>query len=848
MTVSERLTKIMNERVMLIDGAMGTMIQRYNLTAEDFGGENFEGCNENLTLTRPDIIAEIHNEYLEAGADIIETNTFGATSIVLDEYGLSDKTYEINYQAAKIAKKSTSNYKDRFVAGSMGPTTKSLIVTQDVTFEEMRDSYYDQAIGLIDGGVDIFLVETAHDTLNLKSAVHAIQKAEEKARRKVPIMLSTSIAMAGRMLAGQDVEAFYATVQSFDVFAIGMNCAVGPRDLREPLNSLHALSDIPIFIFPNAGLPNDMGEYNETPEMFASQIEKYAEAGLLNLAGGCCGTTPEHIAQVRDGIQGKDPRKIPKVSHPLSVSGIHRLIPDEKLRPILVGERANVQGSRRFKELIRAGKFEEAQEVTKHQVANGSQILDVCLEDTEFKEIDAINKFYPILSQTVKVPIMIDSTSPEAVEAALQYTQGKAIINSINLESGFEKLEQLIGIMKKHGAAAVVGLIDEVDGMALTFDKKMEVADRFYDLLVNKYGIPPHDIIFDMLVFTVDSGNDEKLKGTSRATIDSIKAIKEKYPDISTILGVSNVSFGLPAAGREVLNSIFFYHCVQAGLDLAIVNPATIKRYNSIPEEEIILGERVLNTQSLEALTEFTNHFRNKTPGMQIDLGDKKDMSPSESLHSAIVLGTKTDVITDLEILLKTMTPLEIINTVIMKGMGEVGVLFEQAMMIVTEVLQSAEVVKLAISHLEPLMLVGETFVKKKVILATVKGDVHDIGKNLVRIILESNGYAVIDLGIRIDSSQLITAIREHKPDVIGLSGLLVKSSRYMVSVAEHLKEEKIDLPLLVGGAALTPKFVENEIVPAANSKVFYARDAMAGLNIVNNLFEDKGDSNGKTN
>jgi 5-methyltetrahydrofolate--homocysteine methyltransferase len=848
MSTEAKLTKILNDRVMLIDGAMGTMIQRYDLTAKDFGGENLEGCNDYLTITRPDVIAEIHDEYLAAGADIIETNTFSASSIVLDEYGLSDETYQINLQAAKIAKQSASKYSDRFVAGSIGPTTKSLIVTQDISFEKMRDSYYAQVQGLIDGGVDLFLIETAHDTLNLKSAIHAVNMAEEKAGRKVPIFLSTSIAMAGRMLAGQDIEAFYATVRSFDIFAIGMNCAVGPRDLREPLNALHELSDIPIFIFPNAGLPNDLGEYNETPEMFASQIEKYAQFGLLNMAGGCCGTTPEHIIKVKEGIDGKSPRTIPMINHPFSVSGIDRVVPDPIVRPILVGERSNVQGSRRFKELIRAGKYEEAQEVTKHQISSGSQILDVCLEDTEFKEIDAIHKFYPLLSQTIKTPIMIDSTDPEAVETALQYTQGKAIINSINLESGFEKLERLIEIMKKYGTAAVVGLIDEVDGMALTYEKKMEVADRFYDLLVNKYNIPPADIIFDLLVFTVDSGNDEKLKGTSRATIDAIKYVKEKYPQTTTILGISNISFGLPASGREVLNSVFFYHCVQAGLDLAIVNPATIQQYNTIPEEEIELSERVLNTQSLEALTDFTNHFRSKAPGFYTATQDKSNMTSSESLHSAIVVGNKTDVITDLKVLLETLSPLEIINTVIMEGMGEVGVLFEAGKMIVTEVLQSAEVVKLAISHLEPMMLTGETFVKKKVLLATVKGDVHDIGKNLVRIILESNGYAVVDLGIRIDSSQLIRAIREYKPDAIGLSGLLVKSSRYMVSVAEHLKEEEIDLPILVGGAALTPKFVDKEIIPAAMGEVYYARDAMAGLALVNDLFEDKGESNGKTN
>ncbi|MDH5402303.1 MAG: homocysteine S-methyltransferase family protein [Candidatus Heimdallarchaeota archaeon] len=838
MNIESKLTEIMKKRILIIDGGMGTMIQRYNLRAEDFGGEQYEGCTDYLVETRPDVISEIHDEYLKVGSDIIETNTFGATSIVLGEYGLSENTYKLNLKAAKLAKEAAAKYENRFVAGSMGPTTKSIVVTQDITFDEMRDSYYPQALGLLEGGVDLFLIETAHDTLNIKAAYQAVKMAEEKVGIKVPILLSTSIAMAGRMLAGQDIDAFFSTINGLDIFAIGMNCAVGPKDLHEPLNSLNQLSEVPIFIFPNAGLPNDIGEYDETPEEFASQIGKYAEAGLLNLAGGCCGTTPEHIIKVKEAVEGKPPRQVGDLPKQFTVAGVDRLVPDDKIKPIVVGERSNVQGSRRFRELIRGGQFEEALEVSKQQVSSGSQILDICLEDTEFNEIEAINTYFPLLSKSIKLPLMIDSTSPDAVEAALKHTQGKAIINSINLESGFEKLERLIGIMKDYNAAAVVGLIDEIEGMALTLEKKKEVTTRFYDLLVNKYGIPPEDIIFDMLVFTVDSGNDEKLKGTSRATIDSIKWIKETYPQVSTILGISNVSFGLPPAGREVLNSVFFYHCVQAGLDLAIVNPATLMRYNTIPPEEIKMAEEILNSQSLEALTTFSNHFRDRDPSKDNVIA-RANMTPSESLESAIVNGTKTEVISDLDELLETMTPLEIINTVIMRGMGEVGILFEQAKMIVTEVLQSAEVVKLAISHLEPLMLTGETFTKKKVLLATVKGDVHDIGKNLVRIILESNGYAVVDLGIRIDSTQLIRAIQEHKPDAVGLSGLLVKSSRYMVSVAEHFKEENIDIPLLVGGAALTPKFVENEIKPAALGQVHYARDAMAGLSIVNMIFEE---------
>lgn len=834
---AQRLQEIMKSRVMVIDGATGTMIQMHKPTADDFGGEELEGCNENLNLTRPDLVRQIHIDYLEAGADFIETNTFGGTPLVLAEYGLADKAYEINKRAAEIAKDAASQYQDRFVAGSMGPTTKSIIVTRNVDFQTMKESYFVQAKGLLEGGADVLFVETAQDTLNVKSALVAIKEAEEETGISVPIFVSASVLQGSRMLAGQDIDAFYATIEPFDVFAVGLNCMLGPKDLRGPLMSLNKLNEHPTFFFPNAGLPNEHGEYDETPESFSDHIHNFSENGLLNVAGGCCGTTPSFISQIKKKLEGVKPRQLPQVKKQFTVSNIDRVVPDDKIRPILVGERSNVQGSRRFKELIRAGKYEEALEVTRQQVQSGSQILDICLEDTEFKESDAINTFYPLLSQAVKLPIMIDSTSPDSVELALQYTQGKSIINSMNLESGFEKLERLIGIMKKYGAAAVVGLIDEVDGMALSFDKKMEVVDRFYDLLVNKYGIEPSDIIFDLLVFTVDSGTDERLKGTAQATINAIKAVKEKYPEVMTILGISNVSFGLPPAGREVLNSVFLHHCVQAGLDLAIVNPATIIRYAAIPKKELEMAERILKEQSLESLQEFSNHFRDKAPGMQI--ASDESLTPDESLKNAIVMGIKSNVISDLDKLLVDLTPLEIINTVIMEGMGVVGKLFERAEMIVTEVLQSAEVVKLAIRHLEPMIKTGETYTKKTVILATVKGDVHDIGKNLVRIILESNGYKVIDLGIRVDSQTLINKIREFNPDAVGLSGLLVKSSRYMVDVAIHLKQENIELPLLVGGAALTEKFTENDIKPEALGPVFYARDAMMGLSIVNQIFED---------
>jgi 5-methyltetrahydrofolate--homocysteine methyltransferase len=836
--IESRLRKILDERVVIIDGAMGTMIDKYTLSEADFGGKQYEGCYDYLTLTRPDIIEEIHILYLEAGADIIETNTLGASPIDLAEYGLAAKTKEINYNAAKIAKNAAKKYSNRFVAGSIGPTTKSIVVTGNTSYEEMKNSYFQQILGLIEGGCDLLFIETSQDTLNLKAAFTAAENAQAELKKKIPVFLSVSILESGTMLAGQDIEAFYNSVRHFNPFAIGMNCALGPKEMKKHLQTLDKISDLPIFIYPNAGLPNENGVYDETPEEFSTHIESFLDKKWLNIVGGCCGTTIEHIKKIKNLSVTKEPRKksISSIQQQFAVSGTFLVTPDEKIRPILVGERTNVQGSRKFKELIRDQKWDEAISIAKQQIINGAQIIDISLTDNVYDEIDAIQEFYPRLSRAVKVPLMIDSTNPMAIEEALRHSQGKAIINSINLEGGLDKIEKIVNLMKKYGSAAVVGVIDE-DGMATTYEKKIEISKRLYQILVDKFQVSPKDLIFDMLVLTVDTG--KKYSGSAKATIEAVREVKKLYPNITTILGISNVSFGLPPASREVLNAVFFYHAVQAGLDLAIVNPATLRRYNSLSKEEILLANNVFFEKTENAVMIFAEYYREKIGTKENNISVVTEYKNSEeAVYNAIVLGINTNLEEYLKDLITKQDPLDIIEKHLMRAMDEVGILFGEGKLIITEVLQSAEVMKIAITYLEPLIQTEKTIKKKKILLATVKGDVHDIGKNLVSIIFSSNGYDVIDLGTKVNNQTLLKAIKTHNPDAIGLSGLLVKSAEQMVLVAEDLEEENIKLPIICGGAALTRRFVENKIQNVYSDKVYYAKDVMSGLKIVNEIFK----------
>ncbi|WP_289139263.1 methionine synthase [uncultured Brevibacillus sp.] len=824
----------LSRKILILDGAMGTMLQQANLTADDFGGEEYDGCNELLNLTRPDVIRSIHEKYLEAGADIVETNSFGGASIVLAEYDVADKDLEINIAAARLAKEAVDAYSTeewpRFVAGAMGPTTKTLSLTGGVTFEELVEAYYRQAKGLIIGGSDVLLLETSQDTLNVKAGGIGIRKAFDELGKELPVMLSGTIEPMGTTLAGQNIEAFYISLEHLKPVTIGLNCATGPEFMRDHLRTLSGLAHCGVSCYPNAGLPDENGHYHETPQGLASKMLAFAEQGWLNVAGGCCGTTPDHIRAMAEALKDCKPRSGAKDSVS-AVSGIEVVYVEDDNRPLLVGERTNVIGSKKFRDLIAAGQYEEASDIARAQVKRGAHVIDICLADPDREEYEDMEKFLQFIVKKVKAPLMIDSTDAKVMELGLRYSQGKAILNSINLEDGLERFEEVAPLIRKYGAAVVVGTIEEA-GMAVTREKKLEVAKRSYDILVKQYGMNPQDIIFDPLVFPVGTG-DEQYIGSAKETVEGIRLIKQAMPECKTILGVSNVSFGLPAAGREVLNAVFLYHTTVAGLDYAIVNTEKLERYASIPESERKLSEALLFETNDETLAAFTEFYRQKKKEVSVEVSS---LTLEERLARYVVEGSKDGLTEDLKLALEKYAPLEIINGPLMTGMEEVGRLFNGNQLIVAEVLQSAEVMKASVSFLEPFMEKSDAAAKGKILLATVKGDVHDIGKNLVEIILANNGYEVVNLGIKVPPEQLIAACREQKPDAIGLSGLLVKSAQQMVITAQDLREAGIDVPMMVGGAALTRKFTSNRIAPEYKGIVLYAKDAMDGLDLVNRL------------
>ncbi|MEK5217063.1 methionine synthase [Psychrobacillus sp. FSL H8-0487] len=827
----------LQQRILIIDGAMGTMIQNADLSPEDFGGEEYDGCNEYLNIVKPDVIEHVHREYLAAGADIICTNTFGGTPVVLNEYDLGAQAHDINFRAAQLAKTcadefSTSDW-PRFVAGAIGPTTKTLSVTGGITFDELTNDFYVQAKALVEGGVDVILLETSQDMLNVKAATIGIQQAFTELKIELPIMISGTIEPMGTTLAGQSIEAFYISIEHIKPLSVGLNCATGPEFMTDHIRSLSELSDGYVSCYPNAGLPDEEGHYHESPESLSKKLRGFAEKGWLNVVGGCCGTTPAHIRAVREAVKDLSPRKPVEAGHGHVVSGIEPLQYDETMRPLFIGERTNVIGSRKFKRLIVDEKFEEASEIARAQVKGGAHVIDICLANPDRDELEDMTNFMKEVVKKVKVPLVIDSTDEKVIEVALKYSQGKTIINSINLEDGEERFEAVMPLVKKYGAAVVVGTIDEI-GMAVTRQRKLEIAERSYDLLVNKWGLAPEDIIFDPLVFPVGTG-DQQYIGSAVETIEGIRLIKEKLPRALTILGVSNVSFGLPPVGREVLNAVYLYHCTQAGLDYAIVNTEKLERYASIPKQEIDMANELLFTTTDKTLADFTDFYRDKKKEKTED--DIPKTVP-ERLAYYVIEGTKEGLIPDLEAALQMYdAPLDVINGPLMKGMAEVGRLFNDNQLIVAEVLQSAGVMKASVAYLEQFMEKKEDDSGKgKIVLATVKGDVHDIGKNLVDIILSNNGYKVIDVGIKVTPATLIEVIRKEKPDMIGLSGLLVKSAQQMVITAQDFKEAGIDVPILVGGAALSRRFTETKISAQYDGPVLYAKDAMQGLDLANRL------------
>ena len=836
----DSLKSALRERIMVLDGAMGTAIQARDLGPDDFGGPEYEGCNEYLVVTRPDVISAIHQGHLDAGADIIETNTFGATSVVLAEYDLAHEARRLNVAAATLARQAAdaaaTPHKPRFVAGSMGPTTKTISVTGGVTFEDLADSYHVQAAGLMEGGVDILLLETGQDTLNIKAGLEGIDRAFAELGREAPVAVQGTVEPMGTLLAGQDVEALYISLAHRDLLWIGVNCATGPQFMTDHVRTLAAISRFPVASVPNAGMPDENGRYNESPEAMAETLGRFADSGWVNVVGGCCGTVNGHIELLARMAQGKPPRALVESSE-TRVSGIDALLVDDQVRPAIVGERTNVLGSRRFRRLINDGAFEEAAEIGRRQARNGAHVLDICLQDPDRDEAADVAAFLDLVTKKVKTPIMVDSTDSAVIELALKRLQGKSIINSVNLEDGEARFEAVVPLARRYGAALVVGCIDDdkAQAQAVTRERKLEVALRSAKLLTEKYGVPEEDLIFDPLVFPVGTG-DVNYIGSGAETVEGVRLIKEALPRAKTILGISNVSFGLPAAGREVLNSVFLYHCVQAGLDMAIVNSEAMMRYASIPEEERKLAEDLIWYSGEDPVAAFAAHFRDKAPASTNE--ERRNLPLDERLALAIIEGTKEGLAQDLDEALLDRTPLEIINGPLMAGMAEVGRQFNANQLIVAEVLQSAESMKYSVTRLEPYMERVESSIKGRVVLATVKGDVHDIGKNLVEIILSNNGYQVINLGIKVPPQELIEAFHRHQPDIIGLSGLLVKSAQMMVETVRDFRQEGVAVPVLVGGAALSNRFTRLRIAPEYGGLVAYAPDAMTGLALANTIQE----------
>ena len=812
-------------------------------------------------MTRPDVILDVHRAYLEAGADLIETDTFGGAPVVLAEYGLasgrgSSTDAPPRSRSRRRASVATAD-RPRFVVGSIGPTNKAISVTGGITFRELVVGFTEQAFGLLEGGVDLFAIETCQDTRNTKAALIAVEAVCREAGTRRPVIVSGTIELNGTMLGGQTAEAFVASIEHARPLAIGLNCATGPEFMTDHLRSVHEMAACAVSCYPNAGLPNEDGLYPETPESLTAKLERFADAGWLNFVGGCCGTTEKHIAALAAMVEGKPPRQLPEKRSPrVFFSGIDLVESTEDNRPLLVGERTNVLGSAKFRRLVTAESWDEAAEIGRAQVKAGAQIVDVCLTTTERDELADIRAFFDRLTRSVKAPLMIDTTDPAAVELALTYCQGRAIVNSINLEDGEERFERICPLLRRHGAAAVVGTIDENldDAQAFSRERKLEVALRSHVLLTGKYGLSDHDLVFDPLVFPAASG-DAAYIGGAVETIEGLRLIKAALPGCRTVLGISNVSFGLPPAAREVVNSVFLYHCTKAGLDLAIVNSQGIERFASIPDEVRREAEALLfnfgddapgdwREQTLEERTainqaniaKLTERFR----GVKRDRSRPSDDLPlDERLARYIIDGTRDGLIADLDHKLAEGTaPLDIINGPLMVGMTEVGRLFNANELIVAEVLQSAESMKAAVTHLEPHMEAADIAARGKAVLATVKGDVHDIGKNLVEILLANNGFEVVDLGIKVPPERIVEACREHRPDAIGLSGLLVKSAHQMVVTAEDLRAAGIDAPILVGGAALSKRFTETRIAPAYGGPVIYCGDAMHGLDVMQQLVD----------
>lgn len=840
----------LKNRVLVFDGAMGTNLFEYNLEADDYGGEAYEGCPEQLNFTRPEIIQEIHEKFLNAGADIIETNTFGAAKHVLAEYGLEEKSYEVSYKAALIAKSAIkASGKKAYVAGALGPGTK-LITLGHINYDDLYNSYKDSFRGLIDAGVDLILLETCQDPLQIKACLNScLDVFKEKGIPKLPIQVQVTVEQTGTLLVGSDIGAALSTISNYPIDVFGLNCATGPKEMQAHLQYLSENSPFFISCLPNAGIPENRCGHAHFPlnaEEFSESLSKFVKNYGINIVGGCCGTSYKHIKNLSEAVKEIKPfkRKLEQDIHE-TVSSLYNsvsMIMDPK--PLIVGERTNANGSKLFRELLAKEDYEAMVEIAKEQLEEGAHVLDLCAAYVGRDEAKDMKELSFRINTAVNIPIMVDSTELDVLEVSLKQISSKAIINSVNLEDGETRVEQVADLCKKFGSALVVLTIDE-EGMAKNATKKFEVAKRLYKLLVNKHGINPKDLIFDTLTFTLGSG-DEEMRKAGIETIEAIRLIKKEFPEVKTILGVSNISFGLNPKIRPILNSVFLFEAIQAGLDMAIVNNKKIIPLNKIEKEllevakDLIWDKRKFKEEELT----YDPLIRLMELSEEVKVIEEKNSNPYEGLEieeilsKRIIDGNKTNIDKDLDLALnKGYKALEIINEFLMAGMKIVGEKFASGEMQLPFVLQSATTMKAAVAYLEKFMEKSDQSQSKgSIVLATVKGDVHDIGKNLVDIILSNNGYKVYNLGIKIPIEEIIKSVEEYNPDVIGLSGLLVKSTLIMKQNLEILNERNCKIPVILGGAALTRRYVEEDCAQAYKGTVFYGFDAFTDLSLMEKI------------
>lgn len=869
------LKKIAQERILVLDGAMGTMIQQYKLKETDYRGEllknhssDVKGNNDLLSLTRPDIIRDIHKAYLEAGADIIETNTFNSTRISQSDYGLEHYAYKINRVSAQIAIKIAEEFtilnpkKPRFVAGAIGPTNKTASMSPNVNnpgfravdFDELVENYREQAAGLMDGGVNILLVETVFDTLNCKAALFAISQLKEERQIDIPVMVSGTITDAsGRTLSGQTAEAFYISVKHIDLFSIGLNCALGAKELRPHLHDLSQIADCLVSAYPNAGLPNELGAYDQSPEEMKEYIREFVSSGLVNIIGGCCGTTPEHIARMVEAVEGMSVRPLPTKNNVSTYAGLEPLVVRDNLNFINIGERTNVTGSRQFAKLILNGSYGKALEVAAQQVENGAQIIDVNMDEGLLDSKEAMKTFLHLVMsepEIAKVPVMIDSSKFDVIEAGLKCVQGKSIVNSISLKEGEEVFKRQAKLLRKYGAATVVMAFDE-EGQADTVERKVTICKRAYKILTEDIGFPPEDIIFDPNIFAVATGIQEHNQYALHF-IEATRQIKEACPFAKISGGVSNISFSFRGNDkvREAMHSAFLYHAIKAGMDMGIVNAGMVEVYEEIDKELLLLVEDVLFNRNEKATEKLTLYAENMSGDGKILTKDLtwREESVEKRLSHALVKGITEYIDEDTEeARLKYPSPINVIEGPLMDGMNVVGDLFGSGKMFLPQVVKSARVMKKSVAYLTPYIDAEKDKAgiqsRGKILLATVKGDVHDIGKNIVGVVLACNNYEIIDLGVMVSANIILDKAIEYKVDIIGLSGLITPSLDEMVFVASEMQRRNMDLPLLIGGATTSKTHTALKIDPVYKGSVIHVLDASRSVGVVSQLLSKEKDS-----